>query len=927
VIARILFVAVAALVGVSHRGVQGQDLAPRSAAEFFESSIRPILSEECQKCHGPAKQSSGLRLDSREAILKGGDTGAAIVPGKPAESLLVQAVEHSHDELKMPPKRKLSAPQIAALRRWVELGAPWGAPVSAIAARSGSSGGPNAHWAFSPLRKIDPPSVPNSGWIRTPIDALVLARLQQEGLNPSPIADRRTLIRRATLDLLGIPPTAEEVEAFAADQTPDAFERLIDRLLASPLYGERWGRHWLDVARYADTKGYVFMDERKYPFAYTYRDYVIRAFNADLPFDQFVLQQVAADQLDLGSDPGPLAAMGFLTVGRRFLNDQNEIIDDRIDVIGRGLLGLTIGCARCHEHKFDPIPSEDYYSLYGVFASSIEPDDLPRLDPPGAKPDPVAESHRQELEKARKDRADFLAVRRSEIEKDFRERLSLYLRGAYDLELNPRNSKLDERAAALKLVPQRLRTAIVLWRRRLDAADASVDPILGPLRRFSALPKENFSAQAADLTRSLSTKTPGTNSKFHPLVARLFRDQPPTSMEQVVARYVELVATLEKQGRSPVESEWESLRRAFFGAGGLATIPADGARLVLSRTDRQRYAELDKAVKELEAKTSGKAGRAMVMRDAPKPVEPQVFIRGNPGRPGKQVPRQFLKALSGPDRRPFQKGSGRLELAQAIVDRANPLTARVLVNRVWLWHFGQGLVTTPSDFGFRSDPPSHPELLDYLATSLIDSGWSIKALHRRIMLSSTYQQVSDVRPDCLQRDPQNRLLWRFNRQRLDFESLRDSILAVAGTLDQTERGPSVALTQPPFPSRRTVYGFVDRQNLEGDYRTFDFAVPDATSPRRFVTTVPQQALFLLNSPFVQEQVRALAVSIEKEGSLPADDCVRLVYRRVLGRLPEPHELALGAGFLNRKYPAPASLSPLAQFAQVLILTNEFTFVD
>ena len=292
---------------------------------------------------------------------------------------------------------------------------------------------------------------------------------------------------------------------------------------------------------------------------------------------------------------------------------------------------------------------------------------------------------------------------------------------------------------------------------------------------------------------------------------------------------------------------------------------------MLSRPDRQRYIELDKAVKQLEAKTSGKAGRAMVMRDAPKPVDPHVFLRGNPGRPGKAVPRQFLKVLSGPDRKPFQKGSGRLELARAIADPANPLTARVLANRVWLWHFGQGLVTTPSDFGLRSDPPSHPELLDDLALFLINSGWSIKGLHRRIMLSSTYQQQSNLRPDCLDRDPQNRLLWRFNRQRLDFEALRDSILAVAGTLDLSEGGPSVVLTEPPFPARRTVYGFIDRQNLDGVYRTFDFAVPDATSPKRFVTTVPQQALFLMNSPLVQAQAKALATLIEREGTVPAPE--------------------------------------------------------
>ena len=552
----------------------------RASADFFETTIRPLLSNSCQKCHGPQKQSSQLRLDSREAILKGGSSGPAIVPGKPDESLLVQAVAHTHEELKMPPKGKLADPQVAALRRWVEMGAPWAdssATATAAAARIKEVADSGAgHWAFSPISPVAQPDVKNWTWVRSPVDVFVLARLEREGIAPSPAADRRTLIRRATIDLLGIPPTAAEIDAFVADPAPDAFARVIDRLLASPQYGERWGRHWLDVARYADTKGYVFTDERKYPFAYTYRDYVIEAFNADLPFDQFLLQQIAADQLDLHGDPGPLAAMGFLTVGRRFLKDKNEIIDDRIDLIGRGLLGLTIGCARCHDHKYDPIPSADYYSLYGVFASSIEPDDkdLPRI--------------------------------------------------------------------------------------RL--------------------------AGAGDVTAQTVTKS-----------------------EPKAGTAKDLQAGAKPNGKKSKGKKKESV----------APFPP----------------------------------RAMILRDAPQPFDPHIFVRGNPHQRGKAVPRQFLQVLAGPQRKPFQKGSGRLELAKAIVDPANPLTARVLVNRVWQWHFGQGLVTTPSDFGFRSDPPSHPDLLEDLARSFLESGWSIKALHRRIMLSSTYQQSSELRTDCLERRP------------------------------------------------------------------------------------------------------------------------------------------------------------------------------
>ena len=508
---------------------------------FFETSVRPVLIESCQKCHGPQKQSSGLRLDSRAAILEGGESGPAVVSGKPDESLLVQAVTHSHADLKMPPKGKLPEKTVQSLRRWVELGAPWGDD------RSRSSATPNGprHWAFTPIRPVTPPEVKDRAWVRSSVDAFVLARLEREGLTPSPPADRRTLIRRASIDLLGIPPTAQEIASFEADTRPDAFERLIDRLLASPQYGERWGRHWLDVARYADTKGYVFQEERKYPFAYTYRDYVIRSFNHDLSFDRFLLEQMAADQLDLGGDPRALAAMGFLTVGRRFLNDSNEIIDDRIDLIGRGLLGLSIACARCHDHKYDPIPTDDYYSLYGVFASSKEPDQLPSLDPPGTKPAPESADLKQQIDHARKIRDDFLGGHVAALEADLRSRFSRYLQAAYDLELNPRNPRLEERATSEKLVPQRLRTVIVLWKGKIESAAASSDPVLGPLHALAALPAEAFSTRAVELTRGWQATTAGKPGGPHPIVAKALNDHPPSNMKQAIARYVDLLAKLE----------------------------------------------------------------------------------------------------------------------------------------------------------------------------------------------------------------------------------------------------------------------------------------------------------------------------------------------------------------------------------------------
>ena len=442
------------------------------------------------------------------------------MPAKPEESLLIQAVAQTHEELKMPPDGKLPEASVAIIRQWVALGAPWSAITSKGAASTRTEGHDPAatHWSFQPLVSPSLPPVKDRNWADAPVDAFILARLEAAGMTPSARADKRTLIRRATIDLWGIPPTAEEIDAFERDSTPDAFARLVDRLLASPRYGERWGRHWLDVARYADTKGYVFTQDRRYPYAYTYRDYVIRALNTDLPYDQFVVQQLAADQLPRGDDPRALAAMGFLTVGRRFLLDQNEIIDDRIDVVSRGLLGLTVTCARCHDHKFDPIPTEDYYSLYGVFASSIEPAELPLLQK--VEFGPGFADFERKLNAAKKARDDFLAARRDEIQGDLTARFSVYLKAAYDLDLDGRSRRLDERAGVDKLNARRLRGLIGLWKRHLEATPKAADPVLGVWRSFAALPQNEFAARAKDLHRDLTKPKDPKAAPIHPLVVR-----------------------------------------------------------------------------------------------------------------------------------------------------------------------------------------------------------------------------------------------------------------------------------------------------------------------------------------------------------------------------------------------------------------------
>ncbi len=918
--------ALAIVLGWSVASVQGfagepAPSKPGDAGDFFEARVRPLLWDRCVKCHGASKQSSSLRVDSREALIAGGDSGPAIVPGKSGESLLIQAVSGTHADIKMPPKNHLADQEVQTLKHWVEIGAPWGmnakgAGVAAVA----------SHWSFQPPRAVSPPVARDGSWTRTPVDAFVLARLEAAGMSPSPPIEKRGLIRRATVDLLGIPPTAAEIDAFAADPSPLAYERLIDRLLASPRYGERWGRHWLDVARYADTKGYVFTQDRRYPFAHTYRDYVIWAFNRDTPYSQMIIDQLAADRAWAPGAPAT-AAMGFLTVGRRFLLDQNEIIDDRIDVVSRGLLGLTVTCARCHDHKFDPIPAEDYYSLYGVFASSVEPGELPLIEAASAG-DAVAQDYARRYADAVKGRELYLAQRRDEMTADFRGRLSVYLKTAAAFDFKPRKGDLDTRARAAGLNVRRLRGLAMLWKRRLEDKGAETSPLLAPWIALAALKAEEFPAKSSAVALALTA--PGRPA-LHPLVRERLLEAPPQRFGEVIDRYVALFAELEartakaktQKPAAKLDGDWDSLAGLVFGPKGVLALSNEETVGLLDQSQRGRYERYTAVLTALDATHPGAPSRAMVMVDAPNPVEPHVFIRGNPGRPGKSVPRRFLKVLSSAERKPFQ-GSGRLDLARAIADPKNPLTARVFVNRVWMWHFGKGLVGTPSDFGLRGDSPTHPELLDYLATEFVRSGWSIKALHRMIMLSSVYRQSSEPRSAEMERDPENRLLWRFNRQRLDFESMRDSILAVSGALDPRVGGLPAAIFEPPFSNRRTLYGFIDRQNLDGVYRAFDFAVPDATSPRRYVTTVPQQALFLLNGPFALEQARRLAGVVDPKA--PIDQGVQALYRRALGRAPLADEQALARRFIETASSDPAA-APWERLAQVLLLTNEFMFMD
>jgi hypothetical protein len=787
------------------------------------------------------------------------------------------------------------------------------------------------HWAFQPVRRPALPAVKDVRWPRNSVDRFVLAKLEANGLTPSPAADRRTLIRRATFDLIGLPPTPEEVAAFEADPSPDAYERLIDRLLSSPHHGERWGRHWLDVARFADTKGYVFFEEAQFPWAYTYRDYVIRAFNDDLPYDRFVLEQLAADKLSLGPDRRPLTALGFLTAGGRFMNNAHDIIDDRIDVVSRGLLGLTVGCARCHDHKYDPIPMRDYYSLYGVFASSAEPTVPPLFaDPPDTK-DYAAFA--KELQAREAKLADFVRAKHAELVQSAQARAAEYLLAAHAQRDQPSTEEFMLIADGSDLNP----TMIARYRAYLERTRKARHPAWVVWHALADLPESDFAAKAPAVCAALAKPDP--KRPVNALVAHAFAEKPPKTIADAARLYGELLNNVEKEWQEALKDSYakrqtltalpdaanDELRQVFDGPdapANVALLPYGDLSLLPDRPSQGRLQELRKAVEQWRATGPGAPPRAMVLEDLPSPHEPHVFRRGNPNNPGEAVPRQFLEVLSGDRRRPFADGSGRLELARAITSKENPLTARVFVNRLWQHHFGRGLVTTPSDFGLRSDPPTHPELLDHLATAFVDGGWSVKAMHRLLMLSATYQQCGADRPGCRRTDPENALLWRMTPRRLDFEGTRDALLAVSGRLDHAVGGPSVKDMTSPSAARRTLYGHLDRLNVPGLYRTFDFPSPDATSPQRDTTTVAPQALFLMNHPFSIECARRLVrrpdVALEKG---MAGKVVRL-YLLLYGRSPRAEELRLAAAFLGD-----GGDVAWERYAQALLISNEFVFID
>ena len=899
--------------------VPAAEVVPALAPEmidYFENSVRPVLAEHCYSCHGPEKVKSGLRLDSLQAMLTGGESGTALTVGNPDASRIIQTIRYD-GPTKMPPDGKLAQEQIDALTEWVRMGAPWpGGETTAAMVKEQTIEERVAelrqtHWSFRPVTKPEAPASADPAASQQPLDRFVQAKLTEAGLSPAPMAERATALRRLSFDLTGLPPTKAELDAFAADTAPDAYEKQVDRLLASPAFGERWGRYWLDLARYSDTKGYVFQEERDYAFSHTYRDYVIQAFNEDLPYDQFVKQQIAADKMTL-ENKRHLAGMGFLTLGRNFVGSIDDQIDDRIDVVSRGFMGLTVSCARCHDHLFDPIPTADYYSLYGVFRSSVAPGELPLIEDPNPD-DPEYVEFTKAVAERDADYNNLVTQLHHDMLNQSREKLADYLLAAQEVlaqeDAGARQTLARDRGLMWQMLD--------VWRGHLQAKATAggVDPIFAPWLAFAALPAEGYEAAAAEL-HTAKMADPAYTGAVNAVLLRHLAEAPKTLAdltERYRAAFAEAdnawmkelaAATQAAAGGAPTlptalaDPALEALRQAVYAPGAPPNVPRGNVFEYSDVPTQGRMREKTNAKARVENTHPGRPDRAMIMQDAAAPFDPYIFKRGKPENVGDKVPRQAPIILAGANRQPFKDGSGRLELAEVIASKDNPLTARVYVNRVWGNLFGKYLVDTPSDFGTRCDPPTHPELLDYLAAEFMEDGWSTKRLIRRIVMSHTYRQDSYGREEALAKDPENRLMWRQNRRRLDLEGMRDALLTTAGTLDKAMGGPAVEIAGPAWSNRRTVYGRIERQNLPAMFRTFDFASPDTHSPRRFTTSVPQQALFMMNSPFVVEQARALVAHPTIQEAAAAEAKVASLYHTVLQRDPAPEEVSLGAQFLS-----------------------------
>jgi len=904
-------------------GVSMAQAQPDAASpDFFETKIRPILASSCYGCHAES-QLGGLRLDSPEAIAKGGRRGPAVVPGDPDKSVLIQAVRQSDPNLKMPLGGRLEDNEISELTAWVKAGAIW--PKSAVTAVSAPAGEKyvitperRKFWSIQPLAAPAVPKVSDAKWAKTDIDRFVLANLEKNSLKPVKLANKHDLIRRATLDLTGLPPTTEETTAFEKDTSPDAFAKVVDRLLASPHYGERWGRIWLDVARYGEDdyrslnpnpKGY-----RPYPNAYKYRDWVIQAFNDDLPYDQFVLAQLAGDLMDKSVRYKMLPATGFLGLGPWYYDNGSAEVTraderhDRVDAVTRGFLGLTVQCARCHNHKYDPIPQTDYYALAGVFYDTIY-EEYPNAPKKVVDEYTKLEDNLDEKQKILQEANQSLT---NELSRSLAFQTANYLEGVYDVTSRKRDiaQVVDQRKLDFELLDRWIKYMAkptdkyknkVEWQAMIKkgGTPAEAKKLAEKFQEDvieAMLAKNDIDAQNRVITDKDVEGTKPKKRTDKPSNFVTNRDFNPGSWlrllslpEEQTNFYTEIFQRELRDDEDPNAMMAAGARQGnpgvlmFRGWGLQARIgPASQARIKAMQDD------VDAARKKLEPHYPFLHG----VKDSETPENIKLAVRGNPEILGDEVPRHFLSMLSPGDPKPFTKGSGRLELAEDIIQQ--PIAMRVIVNRIWKGHFDTGLVDTPSNFGTAGERPSNPELLEYLAANFVKNGMSIKKLQRGIMLSTVYQLSSDNDDADFAKDSGNRMYWRFNRHRMDAEQLRDSVLMVSGNLDDSTGGPSEALT-PAF-MRRTVYGKVSRYKLDTYLQTFDFPPPNISAEKRFVTTVPLQRLFLMNSDFMQLEAEELANRVSSEPDNTAR--IKKLYQLAFNRDPSESEIKLGLDYLR-----------------------------
>ena len=756
------------------------------------------------------------------------------------------------------------------------------------------------HWAFQPIRN-EP--IPESR-LHNPIDAFVEQNLRVHSLDFANPANRQTIIRRLYHDLIGLKPTYEEIKKFVDDTNPKAYAKLVDQLLASPRFGERWGRHWLDVARYADTKGYLAGGEsRAYPYAYTYRDWVIKAFNKDLPYDKFIRRQMAADFLIEQPNHPDLAALGFLTVGPVFLNRRQLIIDDQIDLVTRGLMGFTVACARCHDHFHDPIPTADYYSLYGIFDASNKPAKFPLI----GKPDENSTSYmefKNKLYELQQNVDQYLQSKLDSVQS--KEGIEQYIKLSLDAYDTPKND-FEALAGKRKLYPKLANR----WRDYLKGKEKAEQSFLKPLLNLA-----KSTSQAETYKKWKSSDL----ASFPSFLRKRVKENESAELTDFISWHADALHRALIESRTAKEKK--GLVFAVSAKGFPANIKPEGIEKYFTQKDLTHKNNLRKKVASHEATHPGAPPRAMSLMDKEKIQEPYVFLRGTLGARGDRVPRRFPVALSpiGVDRKNYTKGSGRLELSESILDPSNPLTSRVMVNRIWKHLFGKGIVRTPSDFGLMGKSPTHPEILDHLAQSFMVNGWSIKKMIRSIVLSKTYRQKTRKLPA---KDPDNLYLSSMNRKRLNFEAMRDGMLQVSGELDLTMHGPSQKLHSKPYSKRRAVYGYIDRQNISPTLNSFDFANPNIHAPQRVETTVPQQALFAFNHPFVIQRSASLAKKVFDSKTANPSSQVEFLYRQILSRNPRKDESKLGVEFLGTD----AKLANFEDLAQTLLVSNEFFFTD